>query len=43
MQISRYWFLIKPGKVETLCCGVKNEREDLTNKKLIEFWKDWNF
>jgi len=35
--------LIKLGKISALYCGVKNERKALTNKKLVEFWKDWNF
>ena len=35
--------LIKLEKISALYCGVKNERKALTNKKLVEFWKDWNF
>lgn len=35
--------LIKLGKISALYCGVKNERRALANKKLVEFWQDWNF
>jgi hypothetical protein len=35
--------LMKLGKISTLYCGVKNERKALKNKKLVEFWQDWNF
>ena len=35
--------LIKLEKISALYCGVKNERKALTNKKLVEFWKEWNF
>ncbi len=35
--------LMKLGKISALYCGVKNERKALKNKKLVEFWQDWNF
>lgn len=35
--------LMKLGKISALYVGVKNERKALKNKKLIEFWQDWNF
>jgi len=35
--------LMKLGKILALYCGVKNERKALKNKKLVEFWQDWNF
>jgi len=35
--------LMKLGKISALYCGVKNERKALKNKKLVEFWQDWDF
>ena len=35
--------LMKLGKISALYVGVKNERKALKNKKLVEFWQDWNF
>ena len=35
--------LMKLSKIKALYCGVKNERKALKNKKLVEFWQDWNF
>ena len=34
---------MKLGKISALYYRVKNERKALKNKKLVEFWQDWNF
>ena len=35
--------LMKLGKISALYVGVKNERKALKNKKLVEFWQEFDF
>ena len=34
---------MKLGKISALYCGVKNERKALKNKKLVEFFQEFDF